>query len=258
MCEKRERIILGLDISTACIGISLVKYDGIKSEVLKVSYIKPKISKNVIGTESLFLKSKQFKEEFIEGYKNFGITDVVIEEPLLNGLNTNTVAVLLRFNGMISQSIYETIGVTAHYISSYNARKFAFPQLMSVRKYNKKGDIYPKEKIKKSLKDNNLVLFGSYAWDVDKKTILQTDISDLFPDINWVYDKKGNLKKENFDASDSLVCVLGYINMERYGESCEPVITGFEEIKPVEKNGHTTFNYTVQFCGQNFAKQIII
>jgi hypothetical protein len=47
---------------------------------------------------------------------------VVIEEPLLQSNNVNTVATLLRFNGMISKSVFDTLGVVPDFISSYDAR----------------------------------------------------------------------------------------------------------------------------------------
>ena len=65
--ERNIRIILGIDISTACLGVSLAKYDGKEIEILKISHVKPKISKKIKGTEALFLKPKQFKEEFYDG-----------------------------------------------------------------------------------------------------------------------------------------------------------------------------------------------
>jgi len=33
------------------------------------------------------------------------------------------------------------------------------------------------------------------------------------PDVKWLYDKNGKLKKENFDMADSVATVLGYVNM---------------------------------------------
>jgi hypothetical protein len=44
------------------------------------------------------------------------ITTVVIEEPLLQSNNVNTVATLLRFNGMISKSVFDTLGVVPDFI----------------------------------------------------------------------------------------------------------------------------------------------
>ena len=218
MEEKNIRIILGIDISTACLGVSLARYDGTNVEILKISHVKPKISRKIKGTESLFMKTKQFKEQIIEKYKDIGLTDIIIEEPLPNSQNNNTVTTLLRFNGMISQSIYEATGVVPKYISSYDARKYAFPELMAVRKFNKKGEQYDEKKIKRALKNNELVLYGDYPFSCEKKYIIWNKINEKYPKIEWIFNKKNELVTENFDASDSLTCVLGFINKEKYGE----------------------------------------
>jgi endo-beta-N-acetylglucosaminidase D len=60
-------------------------------------------------------------------------------------------------------------------------------------------------------------LFGAYPWDIDKKAIIQTKVAEIFPYIDWLYDSKGELKKENFDACDAYVACLGYLNKEKYG-----------------------------------------
>ena len=103
-------------------------------------------------------------------------SDVVIEEPLLSSNNVNTVATLLRFNGMISEAIYRIIGVVPNFISSYDARMYSFPELVSIRKYNKKGEEYPIEHIDDAIKKDNIVLFGAYPFDVDKKTVMMNII----------------------------------------------------------------------------------
>lgn len=96
------RIILGLDISTACIGVSIVKDNGDdKPEILYLSHKTPKISRKIKGIEALFLRKQIFEEEFIiDIASKYNITDVVIEEPLLSSNNVNTVATLLRFNAI--------------------------------------------------------------------------------------------------------------------------------------------------------------
>ena len=132
-----------------------------------------------------------------------------IEEPLLSSNNKNTVATLLRFNGMISDAIYTIFGVVPDYISSYDSRLYCFPELMAVRKFDKAG---------KSIKDSKIGLFGSYPWTIDKKQVVQEKINEIYPNINWIYDKKGELKKENFDGADSLVSCIGMIHKLHYGE----------------------------------------
>ena len=42
---------------------------------------------------------------------------LVIEEPLPSSQNVSTVNTLLKFNGMISESVYELTGVVPKYIS---------------------------------------------------------------------------------------------------------------------------------------------
>ena len=161
---------------------------------------------------------KKIFEEFIVKFKDFGIDEVVIEEPLLRSNNVNTVGTLLRFNGMISDCVYNILGIVPHYISSYDARKYSFPTLMSIRKYGKDEKQYDYKKIKKEIQQCKMVLFGDYPWTIDKKTVIQGNVSELFPDVPWIYNKKGELKKENFDASDAYVACLGYLNKEKYGE----------------------------------------
>lgn len=218
MDKNGNKIAMGLDISTACIGVCILIDDGSDyGKIVELTHINPKVSSKIKGIEQLFLKKKIF-EEFILKYKDFGIDEVIIEEPLLRSNNVNTVSTLLRFNGMVSDCVYNVLGIVPVYISSYNAREYSFPELMSIRKYGKDEKQYPSKKILKEIEDCKLVLFGGYPWTIDKKTVIQGKVSDLFPSIEWLYDKKGELKKENFDACDAYVAVLGYLNMQKHGE----------------------------------------
>ena len=260
MEKNLKRIILGIDISTTCLGISLVGYDGDRTKLLYISHIKPKVNtRKIKGTEALFAKSRLFREQFTAlcdelNIRN-SITDIVIEEPLPSSQNVGTVNTLMKFNGMISQSIYEATGIMPQYISSYEARKYAFPDLMAIRKYNKKGEVYDIKKITSALKHSEVVLFGNYPWDCAKKNILWNKISDMYPDIKWTYDKNNELTVENFDASDSMVCILGFINKEKYFNK-EPSIINYN-INKIENNIYD-INYTMSFCDKIFDKKIII
>lgn len=218
MTKDGQKVWMALDVSTACIGITILVDDGSKfGRIAEMTHVSPKVAKNVKGIESLFLKKQQF-QSFLEGFSQYSIDRVVIEEPLLSSNNKNTVATLLRFNGMISECIYNTLHIVPDYISSYDAREYAFPELMAIRKYGKNEKMYDAKKILRSIKDSKYVLFGSYPWTIDKKSVLQEKVSEIFPDIQWLYNKKGDLKKENFDATDSYVACLGQLNKERYGE----------------------------------------
>lgn len=245
-------IYLGLDISTSCVGVTVLEDDGSKyGKILEITHITPKAEKKLDKDEILFRKAESFKEEFITRFQKYDISKVIIEEPLLKSNNINTVSTLLRFNGMISLIIYELLGIKANYISSYDARKYSFPlYLMDIRKINKKGEEYEAKKILKSIKDNNFTLFGNYEWDVDKKLVLQKLIANEFPDIEWERNKKGEFCKENFDASDSYIAVLGYKNKINYGEL--NIIAS-----DVNYNKETnTIEYNLNFWGETHNKKI--
>lgn len=251
----KEKMILGLDISTSCIGVTLLLTNGIdEPKIIQMTHVSPKISSNKKGVEALILRKEAFEHNFLTAYKDLGITDVVIEEPLLSANNVDTVATLLRFNGMISEAIYRVLGIVPVYISSYDARKYSFPELMSIRKYNKAGKCYSLSHVKKCIKDNHLVLFGAYPFDIYKKQIMMNLVSDKFPYINWIYDKDGELKKENYDACDSLVCVLAYINLCNLGEEqCE--ITTY---KISYTNKEAKINYKVKIWDRLYDKLLTI
>lgn len=245
MNKEGKEIYLGLDVSTACIGISIIIDDGSEyGKIVELTHISPKVSSKIKGIEQLFLKKKIF-EEFLIKYKDFGIDHVVIEEPLLRSNNVNTVSTLLRFNGMVSDCVYNILGIVPNYISSYDAREYSFPELMSIRKYGKDEKQYEFSKIHKEIKDCKLVLFGGYPWTIDKKTVIQGKVADVFPDIEWLYNRNGELKKENFDACDAYVAVLGFMNMKRFGE----LSFSSEIVSEAENVNDTTkiINYIIRY-----------
>lgn len=242
---NQKNIILGLDISTTTIGVCLLLDDGSEfGKILELTHVNPKVPRKTSHEKALFLKTEIFENEFLVKYKDYGITKCVIEAPLLGSNNVNTVSTLLQFNGMISLAVFKVLGIVPNYISSYEARKYAFPELMAIRKYGKDEQPYDLAKVKNEIKKGKFVLFGSYPWTVEKKIVLQQKVADIFPQIQWLYDKKGELKKENFDSSDAFVALLGQLNKERYGE------LNFKTSNIVERklrNGDTEFKYTVKY-----------
>lgn len=190
---KNSPKILGLDISTRTIGWAL--FDIQKEELLELTHIspRPKMDKNDEDKlKELILKSEIMGEK-LKQYVNLGIVRVVIEEPLLNSNNVYTIQTLLRFNTLICKQVYDILGIVPEFISTYNSRKFAFPELV---KENDKG---------------KYVLFGGLPKDIDKKMIIWELVAKKEPQIQWLYTKNNTLKKENFDQTDAYTCVLGYM-----------------------------------------------
>jgi hypothetical protein len=190
---KKKPKILGLDISKKTIGWAL--FDINESKLLELTHFSPKIKPQPEDKiEELIKKADAFKKH-LEGYKDIGITRIIIEEPLLNSNNVYTVGTLLRYNSMVLKCCYDILGIVPTFISTYNARKFAFPDLVG-----------------KNDKGKN-VLFGGYPKDIDKKHVIWEHVNAVCPEVKWLFGKNGNLKKENYDMSDAATAVIGYVNM---------------------------------------------
>jgi hypothetical protein len=197
---KNTPKVLGLDISTKTIGWAL--FDIKTKELLELTHVSPR-PKNKDTEENkmleLILKSEVFKTK-LEDYKKLGIVSVIIEEPLLNSNNVYTIQTLLRFNTLICKTIYDILGIVPEFISTYNSRKFAFPEL--VQENDKKKH----------------VLFGGLPKDIDKKMIIWELVAKKEPQIQWQYTRNNTLKKENFDQTDAYTCVLGYMRSKEIWE----------------------------------------
>ena len=190
---KNSPKVLGLDISTKTIGWAL--FDIKTQDLLELTHVSPR-PKNKDTEENkmleLILKSEVFKTK-LDDYKKLGIVSVIIEEPLLNSNNVYTIQTLLRFNTLICKTIYDVLGIVPEFISTYNSRKFAFPELVKENDKNKH------------------VLFGGLPKDIDKKMIIWELVAKKEPQIQWQYTRNNTLKKENLDQTDAYSCVLGYM-----------------------------------------------
>jgi len=193
---KESPKVLGLDVSTKTIGWAL--FDIQTQQLLELTHIspvpKPKEDNKI---KELLLKSEIFRAKLNE-YKNLGITKVIIEEPLLNSNNVYTISTLMRYNTLICKEVYDILGIVPEFISTYNSRKNAFPEL--IQKNDK----------------NKFVLFGGLPKDCDKKQIIWELVAKREPQIQWQYTKNNTLKKENFDQTDAYTCVLGYMKQENF------------------------------------------
>ena len=191
---KENPKVLGLDVSTRTIGWAL--FDIKSKELLELTHIspvpKPKEDNKI---KELLIKSEIIRTKLLQ-YKDMGITKVIIEEPLLNSNNVYTISTLMRFNTLVCKEVFDVLGVVPEFISTYNSRKFAFPELV---KQNDKG---------------KFVLFGGLPKDIDKKQIIWDLVAKREPQIQWQYTKNSTLKKENYDQSDAYCCVLGFMRLE--------------------------------------------
>jgi hypothetical protein len=190
---KNTPKILGLDVSTKTIGWALLEMQDMKlMELTHFSpIIKPRPEDKI---EELIKKAEAFKNKQLVKYENMGIVKVVIEQPLLNSNNVYTVGTLLRYNTLITKAVWDVLGIVPDFISTYDARKYAFPNL-----------VQPNDKGKK-------VLFGGYPKGCDKKQIVWEQVAEREPQIQWLYTNKNTLKTENYDMTDAYAAVLGWMN----------------------------------------------
>lgn len=182
-----DYLVLGLDVSTKTIGVSLFKSNGV---LLELTHISPKAKPTPETKIEELIKKADLFSTFIMKYVNKNIQKVYIEEPLLRSNNAYTAGTLLRFNGMITKIVYDKLNVVPEFVSTYDSRKNAFPELMQPNKLGK------------------ITLFGNYPKETDKKMVIWEKVSAREPEIKWLYDAKGQLKKECFDMSDAYVVAL--------------------------------------------------
>ncbi|MDG1950283.1 MAG: hypothetical protein P8J32_05730 [bacterium] len=169
-------MILGLDISTTCIGYSLFSEDG---DLLKIGCVKMR------PKQTIFEKLKHF-EEHMEEISTMNVTHVSIEEPLKKFAgkfsSATTIALLNFFNGMISAVCYRTWGVEPVYYNVNSARKTAYPHV----KFGRKSS--------------------------EGKTQVWEEVSKLEPHLNWKYGPRSRkLVDENFDMCDAYTVGLCHL-----------------------------------------------
>lgn len=171
---------LAFDISTTCTGVSLMDEQG---QLLEMSHIKLDTPKDIDPEERYLYKADLFKS-YIQRYKSQGITSIYIEDPLAGSNNVFTANMLIRYNGICSYLLYQELGIRPEFMSVHNVRKHLCPELIKI---DKKG---------------NQTL--SFLKDTDKKLYIWEKINKWYPGLEWLMDKKGGLKKENFDMSDAV------------------------------------------------------
>jgi hypothetical protein len=191
--EKNDKInvLIGFDISTTCIGISV--FNSSTGDFIELNHIKLDVDKKISNENRYLYKANLFKE-YINKYKIYNITHIIVEDPLQGSNNIMTVNQLLRFNGICCYILYQELNIEPTFITIHNIRKTVCPEMVE---YDKKG--------------NGTLKFKSRG--VDPKEYIFEKINKYFPDlkINWLYNRNNKLKSENYDMSDSMAVSLAYL-----------------------------------------------
>jgi hypothetical protein len=110
-------MILGLDISTSCTGITILDYTGrvVLNDCWKFK------------EDDVFDKLERAKKEIRELKKKYPITQVFVEESLQafrpGFSSAKTILSLAKFNGILCWMIWEEMAIKVQYIGSTTARK---------------------------------------------------------------------------------------------------------------------------------------
>jgi hypothetical protein len=79
-------------------------------------------------------------------------------------------------------------------------------------------------------------------------------VNGVYDEIQWVYNKNGELLKQNYDACDALICALAYININHYGLE-SPQIANVN----IEKNEENAIiNYDITIWNKTYHKKLIL
>lgn len=118
-------LVLGLDVSTSCIGVCIID-DSLTGKESIVFLDRIELKRNKDG--SLWSKSDQVRDTLAETVAAHGKPSrVIIEEPLMgfraNASSAQTITTLMRFNGIVSYIVYKLLGCEPEYISAAHARK---------------------------------------------------------------------------------------------------------------------------------------
>lgn len=172
-------MILGLDISTSVVGVSLFNDSYVLQEL---SYIKFKNGTN------LFFKLKEFIDFFELKYNKLNITHIHIEEPLkaFKGKfsNADTIQKLTQINAMISGYLYIKYNIQPLYFNVNTARSIVFPDLHIPKSHP------------------------------NKKHLIWEAVMKAEPKITWLYSSKTHaLRDVNFDMCDAWVAGMAGILM---------------------------------------------
>lgn len=185
--------ILGLDISTAIIGWTILK-DG---ELVDIGHIDlRKLPRNI------WVKAKYAKTELEAMCLGRDIDHLVIEDPVAKFTkgksSAHTIMLLASFNALCSWFMIEGTGITPTYIAANHARTVLG---LDIKKNNKKlrkqGIVYPDSKLQTFELLRNVGPFEGKVWPVKPRS------------------KVGNLQDYCYDEMDSYVVArAGYLELK--------------------------------------------
>lgn len=165
--------ILGLDVSTSVVGICILDQD---KSVNDTDYISKFDSVNFKKCKTLWEKADLMSEHFTNLRNEFSdIKSIAVEEPLMGfraGMSSaQTIAMLMRFNGIVSYMSRCFFDVDPVYINSAHARKKCGIKMQKTKIAGPQ-----KEQVFKHMSENDLKLI---VWDKKKNGEIIDESRDM-------------------------------------------------------------------------------
>lgn len=226
--KTRIKKILGVDLSTSCVGFAVFEENG---DLIEVTHAQPQ--HNFIYSsqmEDLYHKALMLKK-FIEqkGWHKDRVTDIVIESPMISAGTIVSSAMLNKFHAFFFHNIYNLFSdeVKIHYIKEKDARAHAMPEICE------KGKLWSATPKKIAGKKRRHF----------RKIFVMLQMAKRYPQVKWMLNNRKTLNQKNFDQADAIATALGFMVKEGIWKNEEKDIES--SIKFIEKY----FKYTEDIKG---------
>lgn len=134
--------VLGLDVSTSCVGIAIVEDVESAIKIVELDHLDFK------GCKTLFDKADNVSERLFR-MRDDRIDVVFIEDAMMKftpGMSSaQTIATLLRFNGIVSYAVWQKLHQEPRYVAPNAARKLCGIKTEQVKKCGKSHKIQTAE-----------------------------------------------------------------------------------------------------------------
>jgi Holliday junction resolvasome RuvABC endonuclease subunit len=172
--------VMGLDVSSSCIGLSLISENNSKFELIKLESYKPD-KKN--GLFDSLLKTQKHIREILKEWKPDTVVIEDIAQHFAGGASSaGTIITLAIYNRMIGLTVYETTGKDPELLNVNTVRSIIRPKNISGK--------LPKE---------------------DVPEVVAAILNIEFP---YIYKKKGNIDPESYDRADSIAVAVAYAALQ--------------------------------------------
>ena len=200
-----KKYIIGLDVSTSTVGVCVFEDLGDKGALVELTHFSLNKPKDTSREETLVIKANELTNFIYEKYKDLNISEIIIEEPLMNSKQPNTAAMLNLFGGMVYIRLQNLFQINPEYIHIDKARRFGLPELVGGKKQTLFSP-FPREIQGIKIKDY-------------RKLIILCSVAKRYPEVQWLLNRNFTVDKKNCDRADSIVVVLGLKAMKGEWES---------------------------------------